>query len=194
MRKRLGPLLTLSKSSVIVDDVFIVHTRKPMIDRNGPFEFLFLVVSIDRPFERGGERFAVRKHQMRDHPPSEHLLLRKNLVSHKRTLFGKELSQLVEILEVHVLPNVQDEPRPWPARLVLLGARGVTAMVVGSGALLGGLFIVIGARRREPESLSTVYGSSRRNRNEKADACRSAESSALASRSHRIQPTRQRQM
>src|SRR5687768_3770099 len=23
------------------------------------------------------------------------------------------------------LPNVQDEPRPWPARLVLLGARGV---------------------------------------------------------------------
>src|SRR5215216_7869429 len=34
-------------------------------------------------------------------------------------------------------PNVQDEPRPWLARLVLLGARGVTAMVVGSGALLG---------------------------------------------------------
>src|SRR5688572_4664247 len=36
-----------------------------------------------------------------------------------------------------ILPNVQDEPRPWLARLVLLGARGVTAMVVGSGALLG---------------------------------------------------------
>ena len=35
------------------------------------------------------------------------------------------------------MPNVQDEPRPWLARLVLLGARGVTAMVVGSGALLG---------------------------------------------------------
>jgi hypothetical protein len=34
-------------------------------------------------------------------------------------------------------PNVQDEPRPWLARLVLLGARDVTAMVVGSGALLG---------------------------------------------------------
>jgi len=33
--------------------------------------------------------------------------------------------------------NVQDEPRPWLARLVLLGARDVTAMVVGSGALLG---------------------------------------------------------
>jgi hypothetical protein len=32
--------------------------------------------------------------------------------------------------------NVQDEPRPWLARLVLLGARDVTAMVVGSGALL----------------------------------------------------------
>jgi hypothetical protein len=37
-----------------------------------------------------------------------------------------------------ILPNVQDEPRPWLARLVLLGARDVTAMVVGSGALLGG--------------------------------------------------------
>jgi hypothetical protein len=36
-----------------------------------------------------------------------------------------------------VPPNVQDEPRPWLARLVLLGARDVTAMVVGSGALLG---------------------------------------------------------
>ena len=36
-----------------------------------------------------------------------------------------------------VLPNVQDEPRPWLARLVLLGARDVTAVVVGSGALLG---------------------------------------------------------
>jgi hypothetical protein len=38
-----------------------------------------------------------------------------------------------------ILPNVQDEPRPWLARLVLLGARDVTAMVVGSGALFGGL-------------------------------------------------------
>ena len=33
----------------------------------------------------------------------------------------------------------KDEPRPWLARLVLLGARDVTAMVVGSGALLGSL-------------------------------------------------------
>jgi hypothetical protein len=38
-------------------------------------------------------------------------------------------------------PNVQDEPRPWLARLVLLGARDVTAMVVGSGALFGLLLI-----------------------------------------------------
>src|SRR5687767_2278881 len=38
-----------------------------------------------------------------------------------------------------LLPNVQDEPRPWLARLVLLGARDVTAMVVGSGALLAHL-------------------------------------------------------
>src|SRR5688572_32075352 len=37
-------------------------------------------------------------------------------------------------------PNVQDEPRPWLARAVLLGARAVTAMVVGSGALLGSFF------------------------------------------------------
>src|SRR5688500_13733403 len=39
------------------------------------------------------------------------------------------------------LPNVQDEPRPWLARAVLLGARIVTAMVVGSSALLGRLFM-----------------------------------------------------
>jgi hypothetical protein len=36
-----------------------------------------------------------------------------------------------------LLPNVQDEPRPRLARAVLLGARIVTAVVVGSGALLG---------------------------------------------------------
>jgi hypothetical protein len=36
------------------------------------------------------------------------------------------------------LPNVKDEPRPGLARAVLLGARVVTAPVVGSGALLGG--------------------------------------------------------
>src|SRR5438552_19204891 len=41
-----------------------------------------------------------------------------------------------------ILPNVQDEPRPPPARLVLLGARGVTAVVVGSGAWLGPFLIV----------------------------------------------------
>ena len=35
------------------------------------------------------------------------------------------------------LPNVQDEPRPCLARLVLLGARGVTDRVVGSSAWLG---------------------------------------------------------
>jgi len=35
------------------------------------------------------------------------------------------------------LPNVKDEPRPCLARLVLLGARGVTDRVVGSGAWFG---------------------------------------------------------
>jgi hypothetical protein len=39
-----------------------------------------------------------------------------------------------------VPPNVQDELRPRLARSVLLGARIVTAVVVGSGALFGGLF------------------------------------------------------
>jgi hypothetical protein len=43
----------------------------------------------------------------------------------------------------HLLPNVQDEPRPCLARSVLLGARDVTAMVVGSGALLA-LFLFNG--------------------------------------------------
>jgi hypothetical protein len=42
------------------------------------------------------------------------------------------------------LPNVQDEPRPWLARLVLLGARDVTAVVVGSSALLA--FLVSGSK------------------------------------------------
>jgi hypothetical protein len=38
---------------------------------------------------------------------------------------------------IWILPNVQDEPRPWLAQLGLFGARAVTAMVVGSGALFG---------------------------------------------------------
>src|SRR5438874_453311 len=43
---------------------------------------------------------------------------------------------VVTVLTRSILPNVKDEPRPGLARLVLLGARGVTAPVVGSGALL----------------------------------------------------------
>ena len=35
------------------------------------------------------------------------------------------------------LPNVQDEPRPWLARSVRLGARSVTAKVVGSSVWFG---------------------------------------------------------
>ena len=38
-------------------------------------------------------------------------------------------------------PNVQSEPRAWLAHFVLLGARNVTAMLVGSTALLGSVFI-----------------------------------------------------
>jgi hypothetical protein len=39
------------------------------------------------------------------------------------------------------LPNAQTEPRSWLARSVLLGAQYVTAMIVGSSALLGSVFI-----------------------------------------------------
>ena len=46
-----------------------------------------------------------------------------------------------------LLPNVQDEPRPQLARLVLLGARGVTAVVVGSSAWLGRLHLLFGLCR-----------------------------------------------
>jgi hypothetical protein len=35
------------------------------------------------------------------------------------------------------LPNVKSEPRAWLAHFVLLGARNVTAMLVGSTAWLG---------------------------------------------------------
>jgi hypothetical protein len=45
----------------------------------------------------------------------------------------------VALVPFDLLPNVQDEPRPRLARAVLLGARIVTAVVVGSGALLGGM-------------------------------------------------------
>src|SRR5215207_2277354 len=55
------------------------------------------------------------------------------------TRMARSLKNLVDLRSLigAVPPNVQDEPRPWLARLVLLGARDVTAMVVGSGALLG---------------------------------------------------------
>jgi hypothetical protein len=41
-----------------------------------------------------------------------------------------------------ILPNVQDEPRPQLARSVRLGARSVTAVVVGSGAWLGSVVFI----------------------------------------------------
>src|SRR5215216_5130590 len=51
------------------------------------------------------------------------------------------------------MANVQDEPRPWLARAVLLGARIVTAMVVGSGALLGIFRLsLVGPPPKEKES------------------------------------------
>ena len=59
-------------------------------------------------------------------PPNQ-TLYRIGLVA---DIYGVAFTRLVP-------PNVKDEPRPWLARAVLLGARIVTAMVVGSGALLG---------------------------------------------------------
>ena len=41
-----------------------------------------------------------------------------------------------------LLPNVQDEPRPQLARSVLLGARSVTAVVVGSGDWFGSVVFI----------------------------------------------------
>ena len=41
------------------------------------------------------------------------------------------------------LPNAQAEPRPYMARVVLLGARTVTCMVVGSSAWFGVLVLFL---------------------------------------------------
>jgi hypothetical protein len=63
--------------------------------------------------------------------------------------------------DANFMPNVQDEPRPWLARAVLPGARIVTAMVVGSGALLGLWCIYakvtdrLGLRGKEQTSIRT---------------------------------------
>jgi hypothetical protein len=48
-----------------------------------------------------------------------------------------------------LLPNVKSEPRAWLAQFVLLGARNVTAMLVGSTALLGS-FLFEDQRDTEP--------------------------------------------
>ena len=45
-------------------------------------------------------------------------------------------------MRYHIMPNVQSEPRAWLARFVLLGAQNVTAMLVGSTALLGSVFLL----------------------------------------------------
>jgi hypothetical protein len=62
-------------------------------------------------------------------PPSLHVV-RINLRNAGR-------KNAVFVGHANFLPNVQDEPPPQPARLVLLGARDVTAVVVGSGGLFG---------------------------------------------------------
>jgi hypothetical protein len=59
---------------------------------------------------------------------------------------------------VYFLPNVQDEPRPWLARLVLLGARDMTDVVVGSGALFGCLDYLFGPIARAISNRGCVVG------------------------------------
>ena len=54
-----------------------------------------------------------------------------------RLLLFSPISEVRASKKDRIPPNVKDEPRPWLARAVLLRARIVTAMVVGSGALLG---------------------------------------------------------
>jgi hypothetical protein len=57
--------------------------------------------------------------------------------SNRHCMRASGLCSLNVRITIGLPPNVQDEPRPWLARAVLLGARIVTAMVVGSGALFG---------------------------------------------------------
>ena len=47
----------------------------------------------------------------------------------------------VLVCSLYFMPNVQSEPRAWLARFVLLGAQNVTAMLVGSTALLGSVVL-----------------------------------------------------
>ena len=60
--------------------------------------------------------------------------------SDKKTMIPAKLMSASEV--VFILPNVQDEPRPQLARSVLLGARSVTAVVVGSSAWLGSVVFI----------------------------------------------------
>jgi hypothetical protein len=61
------------------------------------------------------------------------------LTQRAQQLISVELFANIDLkhLGFHLLPNVKDEPRSRLARGVLLGARIVTAVIVGSGALLG---------------------------------------------------------
>jgi hypothetical protein len=56
------------------------------------------------------------------------------------------------------LPNVQSEPRSWLARVVLLGARNVTAMIVGSTAWFGGMVFILGEELRALEKTNSDFG------------------------------------
>ena len=60
--------------------------------------------------------------------------------SDKKIMIPAKLMSASEV--VFILPNVQDEPRPQLARSVLLGARSVTAVVVGSSAWLGSVVFI----------------------------------------------------
>lgn len=57
-------------------------------------------------------------------------------------------AECVKTISVRMTPNAQTEPRSWLARSVLLGAQSVTAMIVGSSALLASVVFIYYVRYR----------------------------------------------
>ena len=83
---------------------------------------------------------------------------------HPRIVIKSTMPPIAVTISFIFLPNVIDEPRPSLARLVLLGARGVTDRVVGSSAWLGSvvyflLFRITKPRQATPKNAAYVAGS-----------------------------------
>src|SRR5438876_1410719 len=88
-----------------------------------------------RPTKSGGTHERPDLTTSRGHKLRE--FSRRHMVTNHRRQSRLRIGDLYLVAHSLILANVKDEPRPGLARLVLLGARGVTAPVVGSGALLG---------------------------------------------------------